>query len=102
MLTVLCIIGTSSLTFGSRLAIASGDGFYAEEAVFSKVRHGGAIESLGDNPFVEVFHAKIGKINFRQDNISLKGTGSDIEIARTFSGAGKMDVGSMRRGFYAD
>lgn len=102
MLAVLYIIGASSLIFGSRPAIASGDGLYAEEAVFSKVRHGGAIESLGDNPFGEVFHAKTGQLNFRQVDISLKGTGPDIEIARTFSGAGKVDVGSMGRGFYAD
>lgn len=102
ILTFLCIIGASSLVCGIQPAIASGDGLSAEEAVFSRVRHGGAIESLGDNPFGEVFHAKTGQLNFRQVDISLKGAGPEIEIARTFSGAGKVDIGSTGRGFYAD
>src|SRR5471032_1477638 len=59
-------------------------GLRPEEAALLKIKNGGAIQNVGENPFGEDYFPKTGQLNFRQVDILLKGTGPDIEIARVF------------------
>lgn len=77
-------------------------GLRPEEAALLKIKNGGAIQNVGENPFGEDYFPKTGQLNFRQVDILLKGTGPDIEIARVFNAADKYDAGNTIRDSFAD
>lgn len=81
---------------------ADSDEVTPEEQFHRRIKMSDDIQRLGDNAFGESIDLYTGELSFRQVDVSLRGTGPDIVIARTFSPGWRTGLDFPEDGAFAD
>ncbi|MEZ2416348.1 hypothetical protein [Luteibacter sp. RCC_6_2] len=81
---------------------ANSDESTPEEQFHRRIKMSDDIKPLGDSAFGEAVDLYTGELSFRQVDLTLKGTGPDIVVARTFSPGWRTSLDFPDDGAFAD